>query len=306
MDTADAPLQTGTIALLGLLALLAIGFTTYWWRFARTPAANRDPARPVDYAIGALTNFFDTLGIGSFAPTTSLFKFLRRMRDEQIPGTLNAGHALPTVTQALVFITRVNVDFTTLGAMIAAAVAGAWLGAGVVTRMPRNRIQIGMGFALIVAATLFTGANLGWVPAGGVARGLSGWLLAIAVAVSFVLGALMTLGIGLYAPCLIMVSLMGLDPVVAFPIMMGSCAFLQPSAGMRFIARNRYHRGASIALTLGGIPAVLVAAYVVRSLPLEWLRWLVIVVVVIAAAMMLRSAAQKEETAQAIRPIAAA
>jgi len=293
MDTAEAPLQTGTLVLLGLLAALAVAFTLYWWRQLRAADRTKDATRPVDYAIGAVTDFFDTLGIGSFAPTTSIFKFLRRMPDEQIPGTLNVGHALPTVTQAFVFVAIVTVDFTTLGSLIAASVAGAWLGAGVVTQMPRRNIQIGMGIALIAAATLFTGANLHWIPGGGTARALSPGLLAVGVAINFVLGALMTLGIGLYAPCLIAMSLMGLDPIVAFPIMMGSCAFLQPSAGMRFIARGRYHRGASIALTLAGIPAVLIAAYVVRSLPLEWLRWLVTGVVLIAASMMLRSAARE-------------
>ena len=127
-------------------------------------------------------------------------------------------------------------------------------------------------------------------PTGGTLLELTGAKLGIAFLGNTMLGALMTLGIGLYAPCLILCSLLGLNPVAAFPIMMGSCAFLMPSSGLRFVARGRYSPGASLGLALGGVPAVLLAAYVVKSLPLEWLRWLVIVVVLIAATLMLRSA----------------
>jgi uncharacterized membrane protein YfcA len=112
----------------------------------------------------------------------------------------------------------------------------------------------------------------------------------IGLAGNFVLGALMTLGIGLYGPCLILVSLLGMNPIAAFPIMMGSCAFLMPAGSLAFIARRRYSVRAAIGLALGGIPAVLVAAYVVKSLPLDWLRWLVVIVVVYAAIGLLRSA----------------
>ncbi len=284
-------MHSGKLILLGALCVLTLYFIWRWWMLGRAaPGAGTDKPRPGDFAIGFVTNFFDTLGIGSFAPTTAVFKFFRRMPDERIPGTLNVGHALPTVTQALVFIATVIVGFTTLIAMIVAAVAGALLGAGVVTRMPRRAIQIGMGIALLVAATLFVLANLQLIPGGGDASELTGGVLVFAVVMNFILGAIMTLGIGLYAPCLILCSLLGMNPVAAFPIMMGSCAFLMPPAGLRFIARDRYSLGASLGLALGGIPAVLIAAYIVRSLPLVWLRWLVVLVVLVAATMMLRSA----------------
>ena len=281
---------SGKQILLGVLCLVALYFIARWWMYSRSAAQRADKPRSEDFALGFVTNFFDTLGIGSFASTTAYFKFRKRMPDENIPGTLNVGHALPTVVQALVFIAIVSVGFKTLIAMIAAAVLGALLGAGVVTRLPRRTIQLGMGVALLIAATLFVLSNLELIPGGGEARELEGGLLVIGVVVNFILGAIMTLGIGLYAPCLILCSLLGLNPVAAFPIMMGSCAFLMPPAGLRFIARDRYSLGAAFGLALGGMPAVLIAAYVVKSLPLIWLRWLVVVVVLIAATMMLRSA----------------
>lgn len=290
------PDSSGLI-LLGVLVVLALFYIWRWWVASRTGPGGRERPDTLDVATGFFTNFFDTLGIGSFATTTAIFKFRHRMPDEQIPGTLNAGHALPTVVQALVFVATVAVDVTTLIGMIIAAVLGAWLGAGVVTRLPRRAIQVGMGVALLAAATLFVLANLKLIPGGGEARGLQDGLLALALVINFLLGAIMTLGIGLYAPCLILVSLLGMNPVAAFPIMMGSCAFLMPPAGLRFMNRGRCNFAATLGLTLGGIPAVLIAAYVVRSLPLELLRWLVVIVVVVAAVMMLRSAMRNQAQA---------
>jgi uncharacterized membrane protein YfcA len=296
-------MRTAAQVLLVSLAGLAL---FYLWRWillerGRPEAAPAFPRHgPLQVVIGFMTNFFDTLGVGSFAPTTSIYKLLRLVPDERIPGTLNAGHALPTVAQALIFIAAVSVDPVTLVAMISAAVAGAWLGSGVVTKLPRAAIQLGMGAALLAAAVLFVLGNVGWIPAGGTALALDGAWLWFAVACNFVLGALMTLGVGLYAPCLILVSLLGMNPIAAFPIMMGSCAFLMPVAAERFIATGRYERRAALGLALGGIPGVLLAAFVVKSLPLAWLRWLVVVVVLYAAVAMLRGAV-KERTTPAAR-----
>jgi uncharacterized membrane protein YfcA len=288
--------------LLGLLVLLALFYIGRWIvierRAAGAQAANAAAGagfRPglVQTLTGFVTNFFDTLGVGSFAPTTSVFKLFKLVPDEKIPGTLNTGHALPTVAQALIFIAAVSVDPLTLIALIAAAVAGAFVGSGIVAKLPRRAIQLGMGIALMVAATLFVLGIVGAIPGGGDATSLRGPLLLVAIACNFVLGALMTLGVGLYAPCLILVSLLGMNPIAAFPIMMGSCAFLMPVAGLRFIKAGSYDLRAAIGLALGGIPAVLIAAFVVKSLSLDWLRWLVVIVVLYAAFTMLRAARRK-------------
>jgi uncharacterized membrane protein YfcA len=208
-------------------------------------------------AIGFVTNFFDTLGIGSFAPTTSIFKLKKMVPDEKIPGTLNVGHALPTVAQAFIFIAIVQVEMTTLIGMIAASIAGAWLGAGVVAGLPRRQVQMGMGVALLAAATFFAMTNLNVFPSGGDTLGLTGGMLVAGLVGNFLLGALMTLGIGLYAPCMILVALLGMNPTAAFPIMMGSCAFLMPIGSFRFIEKKSYDLKAAVGLAIGGVPAVL-------------------------------------------------
>ncbi len=244
--------------------------------------------------LGFVTNFFDTLGIGSFAPTTAAFRFWKMVRDEWIPGTLNVGDTLPTIAQAFIFTAIISVDPVTLVTLIGSAVLGAWLGAGVVARWPRNKIQFGMGFALLAAATLFVIKNLDEmrgtpVIPGGVALGLTGPLLAVGIVGNFVLGALMTLGIGMYAPCLIMISLLGMNPRAAFPIMMSSCAFLMPVASARFIKEGSWDPKVALGLAVAGVPAVLIAAYIVKELPLTWVRWLVVIVVLYASVGLLRA-----------------
>lgn len=291
-----------TALIVAAIVILALGYAFRWWRTERS-RGGADQARrpgPVDLAIGATVNFFDTLGIGSFAPTTAAFKLFRRVPDDQIPGTLNAGNCLPTMMQGLIFIAAVEVDPLTLVSMILAAMLGAWIAVSFVARAPTRVIQLIMGVALLVAASLFLAAVLGAMPVGGDAKGLTGGKLAFAVAANFVLGALMMMGIGLYAPCLILVALLGMSPLVAFPIMMGSCAFLMPVGGARFVKSGRYSLRAALGLAVGGIPAVLAAAFIVKSLPLDWLRILVIVVVVYAALSMLWSARKGSRQTPAI------
>jgi uncharacterized membrane protein YfcA len=282
-----------------LLALLAVAlaFAGLWARalYVRR-RAHGEPIAPsaLQTAVGFVTNFFDTLGIGSFATTTALFRPLRVVPDRLIPGTLNVGHAPPTFAQALIYIAIVEVQITTLLAMIAASMAGALLGAGVVAAWPARKVRLGMGLALLVAGGLMLARVLGALPAGGDAKSLAGLMLALGVFGNFVLGALMTIGIGLYAPCMVLVSLLGMDPRVAFPIMMGSCAFLMPVASTRFVASGSYAPRAALGLALGGVPAVLLAAYLVRELPLDAVRWLVIVVVAYTAIAMLAAARRTE------------
>ncbi|HUI53599.1 MAG TPA: sulfite exporter TauE/SafE family protein [Bryobacteraceae bacterium] len=257
---------------------------------------------PLDAGIGLITNFLDTLGVGSFATTSSLFKLCGLVRDEQIPGTLNVGHTLPTITEALIYLAVVEVDVTTLVSMIAASAVGAWLGAGVVSHWHRRRIQIGMGSVLIAAAIIMALRQLHWIPGGGNSLGVSGTKLVVAVLCNAILGALMTLGIGLYAPCMMLVAALGMNVRAAYPIMMGSCAFLMPVGSTRFIRANSYNLKSALGLAIGGIPGVLLAAYLVKELPLAAVTWLVVGVLIYTSAMMLRSAHLERGTQLAEAP----
>ena len=238
---------------------------------------------------GFITNFFDTLGIGSFAPQTAIFKFFKLVDDRIIPGTMNVGNTIPTVTQAFIFMTSVEVDPVTLVSMSIAAPIGALLGAGVVAKMPRRKIQIGMGIGLMAVALTILAGQLNLMPIGGVAIGLSGWKLAIIIVMSFIFGALQTIGIGFYAPCMAMVYALGMHPATAFPIMMTATAMLMAAGGARFVKENAYDPKAAISLTIAGVVAVFIAAYIVKSLPLDALKWVVCGVVLYTAVLMYTS-----------------
>ena len=248
--------------------------------------------------VGAVTNFFDTLGIGSFATTTALFRALRLVPDRVIPGTLNAGHTLPTVVQAFIYTSIIPVDVLTL------ICDDRRRGARRMARRRRGRevaeVQSadrhGPRAARRGAAHGRETVRLAVAAAGHAAIGVRGVALVIAVAGNFMLGALMTLGIGLYAPCMILVSFLGMSETTAFPIMMGSCAFLMPVGSLRFIRERSYSLRAALGLAIGGIPGVLLAAYIVKSLPLVTVRWLVIVVVLYTAITMLYSAFTRERS----------
>lgn len=277
-----------TLLLAGLVVVIVV-FAAAWWRSAAAGHPHRAPT-PFLVGLGAITLFFDTLGIGNYAPTTAVFRFFKTVRDEYIPGTLNVGSSIPVAFEAFAFLVAIAVDPFTLGLLVPVGALGGYLGAQIVAGLPRRQIQIGMGAALVTGAVFMVLTNLQWIPGGGTAIGFAGTTLVLATLLNFVFCGLNALGIGSYAPSLIAFSLLGMDPRSAFPIMMGSAAYGLPVAGYKFVRTGKYDGQAALGMTLGGIPGVLVAAYVVKSLPLVALRWLVVVVVLYAGANLLRTA----------------
>ena len=243
--------------------------------------------------IGFVVNFFDVLGIGAFAPQTALLKFTRQTRDKLIPGTMNVANTIPVLLQAIIFIRVIEVEPMTLTIMLITAALGAIAGARIISRFSENNIRLIMGFALLITVGFMIARLLGIIQGEGNAIGLTGGKLFIAASVNFLLGALMTAGIGLYAPCMALVFMLGMSPQVAFPIMMGSCAFLMPPASYKFIQTGSYNRKAAIGMAIPGSIAVLIAAFIVKSLPLDTLRIVVILVVVYTSFIMLRDGFKK-------------
>ncbi|HEY7501815.1 MAG TPA: sulfite exporter TauE/SafE family protein [Vicinamibacterales bacterium] len=286
---------TGLLTALGVLTVVYAGG---WFSAVKGIRRGSDPAtdirfpNPFQIVLGLVTNFFDALGIGSFATTTAVFRARSMVPDRIIPGTLNVGHTLPTIVQAFMFTAVIPADVLTLFSMIAAAVLGAWLGAGIVARWPKRKVQIGMGVALLAAATFMFMRQMNLFPPGSEEIGVRGAKLALAIGGNFMLGALMTLGIGLYAPCMILVGLLGMSERTAFPIMMGSCAFLMPVGSLRFIRERAYSFQNAVGLTIGGVVGSYVAARFFSTLNIRTVRWLVIVVVLYTAITMLLSAAR--------------
>lgn len=278
--------------LAALLGVLAMGAVVAVGRLVQAVIAGRAWPNPEAIVVGALTNFFDTLGIGSFAPTMAWLKLRNLVPDQLISCTMLVGHTPPTLVQAGIFLVLIGVlvDPALLVGCGVALLAGALLGAPFVTRMRVSLVQLIVGMALILAATLYSMSNLALLPPPGSAGSLSPALMIVAIGANFVFGVLLNFGVGNYAPSLIMFSLMGMDPRLAFPIMAGGAALAASAASVRHIKIGKIDLRIASGLALGGIPAVLVAAFVVKSMPVEMLRWLVIIVVLYTALLMLRSA----------------
>jgi len=230
--------------------------------------------------IGFVVNFFDVLGIGAFAPQTALLKFTKQTSDKLIPGTMNVANTLPVLIQAIIFIQVVEVEPITLIVMFLTAMGGAILGADIIGKLSERNIRLTISVALLITAGFMFANKMQWIHGEGVAIGIHGWKLVIAGVVNFILGAMMTAGVGLYAPCMALVYLLGLSPQVAFPIMMGSCAFLMPPASYKFIKSGAYNKKAALGMAIPSILAVLIAAFIIKSMPLDTLRWLVLIIIV--------------------------
>lgn len=214
-----------------------------------------------------------------------------------MPGTLNVAHTIPVVTEAFIFTTVIPVDPATLISLIASAVVGSYIGAGIIAKMDERKIQLVMGITLAATAVLMFLAHpaIDLMPVGGDATALTGSKLIIGIIGNFILGALMTAGIGLYAPGMAMVFFLGMSAKVAFPIVMGSCAMLMPVASAKFIKEQVYAKKASLAITMCGVVGVLIAAFIVKEMPMDLLKGLVIIVISYTSFTMLKSALKSKD-----------
>lgn len=278
-----------------LLAVLAILTVIYLIVFVLDLIKHKNDSEKgtnfiVMSVIGFVINFFDVFGIGSFATGTALMKAFKQTDDRLIPGTLNVCFCIPVAIESFLFINGVEVEPVTLASMIVAAVVGAYLGAGVVAKLPTKVIRLLMGTALIVIGIVIVIQMMGLIPSSGVATGLSGIKLVIGVVANFILGALMTAGVGMYAPCLALVCLLGINPMIAFPIMMGSSAYLMPVASLKFIKEGAYNRKASLAIAIFGIFGVFIGYRFIKMLNLNALKFIIIIVMAYSAVSLFYSA----------------
>lgn len=253
------------------------------------------------FLVGMVPNFFDALGIGAFAPQSALIKLRGSMDDINIPGTINVGNTIPVLIESILFLGLVDIEPVTLISMLVSATLGSLIGAKVITKWNRTTVRYGMGIALVILGGVMACKQMKIGPFGvtGTALGLSGVKLVIAVLVNFALGALMSLGVGLYAPCMALVALLGMNVQAAFPIMMGSCAYLMAFGNAPvFIRQGRYDLTGAIGDSIFGSIGVLIAYFVVKNLPLSVLTWLVIFVVVFTALLFLRDARKDTKAMQ--------
>ena len=278
--------------LIAILIPLALAILFYAVVLIRSALAKRVVPNGEAVLLGAVTNFFDTLGIGSFAPTMAWLKFRKLVPDKLIPCTMLVGHTPPAMAQGFIFLILLGVfvDPVLLVGCVLALLTGGLLGAPLVTRTRVWVVQLVVAFALFLAAAMYALSNLDLMPGGGTAASLPVALMAVAIAANFLFGVLLNYGVGNYAPTLAMFSLMGMDPRLCFPIMAAGAGLAGSAASIRHINIGEIDLRIAIGITLGGIPLVFVAAFIVKNMPVELLRWLVFVVVFYAAIVMLREA----------------
>ena len=246
--------------------------------------------------VGFVANFLDTLGIGSFAPSSAAFKMTKSVDDVLVPGTLNVGDTVPVCVEAFLFFNLVEMDILTLVLMLVASVLGSALMANIVSKFDRKKVRYALFVGLFLLATSVLMKVMNWGPFGtvGTALGLRGGKLVIAVIGNFIFGALMSIGVGLYAPCMAMVLALGMDAGCAFPAMMGSCAYLMAFGnGPKFIAEGRYDMFASWMQAIFGACGVFVAYVFVKNLPMATLTKIIVVVVYFTAFLYLHDAIKK-------------
>ena len=282
----------GEPMLIALLVPLALAILVYAIVLIRAVVAKGIVPKGEAIVLGAITNFFDTLGIGSFAPTMAWLKFRKLVPDGQIPCTMLVGHTPPAMTQGFIFLVLLGVfvDPVLLVGCAIALLMGGLLGAPLVARTKVWLVQLVVALALFLAGVMYALTNLDMMPGGGTATSLPVTLMVVAIVANFTFGLLLNYGVGNYAPTLAMFSLMGMDPRLCFPIMAAGAGLAGAAASVRHINLGAIDLRVATGITLGGIPLVFVAAFIVREMPVETLRWLVFVVVIYAAAVMLRSA----------------
>lgn len=238
---------------------------------------------------GFIVNFLDTLGVGGFATMTALMTEFKLSDDKIIPGTLLTAQCIPATIEAIIFIKDVNVDYITLFSMIISAVFGSILGVKIVSKLQRQKVQKYMAFSLIFVLFILLCEKFNIIPARGDAFALTGIKLFIAVIGNFILGALMTLGVGMYAPCMALLCTLGLSPIAAFPIIMGSCGLLMPIAAINFIKSGAYHRNITLIVGFIGILGVFAGFSLIKSLSISKLTWLIMIIISYTSYKLLKS-----------------
>lgn len=278
--------------LIALLVPLSLAILIFGFILIKTAVERRTGPRIEAIFLGSIVCFFDTLGIGSFAPTAAWLKFRKLVPDRILPPTMLVGLTPPSMAEAVIFLILlgVQVDPVLLFGCAIAVLMGGLVGAPLVARARVWVVQLIVALGLVLAAIAYLMSNLNMFPGGGTASSLPLWLTVAAIAGNFGFGILLNFGVGNYAPTLVMLSLMGMDPRLCFPIMAAGAALMGAGAGIRHVQIGTLDLKVVLGLAIGGIPAVFVAAFIVKTMPIETLRWLVIVVVLYAAAVMLRAA----------------
>ena len=184
--------------LIALLVPIILATLTFAAVLVRAAVAKRAKPTWESIGLGAVVSFFDTLGIGCFAPSTAWFKFRKLVPDRLIPPTLVVGLTITAVVESIIFLLKlgVKVDPVLLAGCIIACTAGGWIGASLVHRTRVWIVQMVVAVGLLLAAIAYGMTNLHLFPGGGTASGLPIALTVVAIVANFGIGILLNYGVG--------------------------------------------------------------------------------------------------------------
>lgn len=257
----------------------------------------KENGNPIVMAISEFIIFLlSTFGVSDFAIGASLYPRMKWLDEKKLPGTLNTACVIPVAVMALAYISSIQVGIATLIIAVVAQVIGAYVSPRYVVKLPVNVIKRFISVGLLVAAAMILAGKFNLMPSGGDAVSLTGFKLVLLGVLSLIYGALNNIGIGSYALTMATVYALGLNPGVAFPIMMGACTFSVPVGSMQFIKFDSYSRKITLFASTAGVIGVLVAAFVVKSMDVSALQWLVAAVILYSAVTMIMSTLKETKT----------
>jgi len=282
--------------LLLILKILGVLYLTYQlYNFAKHYKNLENYSYLKNILIGLPTGFLDVFGIGSFATTTLLLRKTKQVDDKYLPGVLNVSFAIPGTLEAIFFIDNVSIDPTTLVVLTISGILGSFLCSLFVSKLCRKKIRYILGIALLISALFILINQLNLVQIGGDKYMLSGLNLIFGAIGMFLIGAGMCLGIGLFAPGMALLYLLGMSPIAVLPILMGCCAFIMLTCGYNFMRKEAYEIKNSTALTIGYSIGVLMASFIVININIKLLKWIIIITILYTSIGLIRSALKGDE-----------
>ncbi|MFR5585763.1 MAG: hypothetical protein ACLTLQ_19785 [[Clostridium] scindens] len=232
--------------------------------------------------MGFVLNLLDTLGVGSNATQMAFFKLTKLSPDEHLPANGNVIFAIPVGVEFLLFLDIVEVDTVTLITMLVSSVLGAIVRGEDCQQAAGEYLEKDPGCHTALRSgdsDLQVKRIRSFWHDGGRNR-TYGRQARYRHCSQFCIRSIDDLRGRAICTIMALCALLGMNISVAFPIMMGSCAFLMPPASVEFVKSGKYNRPAAAIATITGIFGVLAAYYIVKSMPITLLTWIVAAVLI--------------------------
>jgi uncharacterized membrane protein YfcA len=271
----------GTLGIIKTIAIILSVLVLIYFFYHRH-SEKLSPLNQIKIAfIGLVSNFLDTIGIGSFAVIIAMRTMLGVMPDEvRLIGTMNIQAMVTALIQALIFLHFVPLDIVTLLVAVAMIALGGFLSGLVAVRIDKKLVHLIMLVAFIITGILLFLSQLNILTIGGTGTAIRGTRLVIFAIFMLVSGTLPAFGVGYYSLIKASIFLFGVNPIVAFPIMASASAFQMPVTSATFIARGKFYFKSTVILAIFGALGVVLATPIITSVNTYTLKWILLGIVI--------------------------